>query len=230
MRTSPGLAAFFALSVAAPLAAQAQTAAPTANVAEIKSQFQLWQVDLVPTGHGFAVTEPVAEGDVWVFQVWPDRATIRLPKSKVKKITPRTKELQSETAYRLDLLPTGEIFSRDNPVLKGTTWTFHRWRDGNLMSLRQADVKKITRLTPDEIFQAHLKYFGPKHIDNLAMEGGTVSVIPAPGGQNASASTAGSGAQPSNWYYEGVPGVTDAWAPPSATVAYPGDVPKAPPQ
>ena len=32
---------------------------------------------------------------------------------------------------------------------------------------------------------------------------------------------------PSNWIFNGVPGVTDAWAPPSAVVASPGDVPRA---
>jgi hypothetical protein len=215
-----------ALLASAPLVAQQSSAAvPAPSPAAAKAPVEIWQVDLVPTGSGFAVTEPVLEGDNWVFQVWPDRDTVRVSKSKIKKITPRTKQLQSETAYRLDLAPSGEIFSRDNPVLKGTTYTFHRWRDGNLMSLRQADVKKVTRLTPLEIFQAHLKYFGPTQIGNLAMEGGT-AVVPAAPAQ----STAGSGEAQShvvNWIYEGTPGVDDAWAPPSATVAYPGDVPKA---
>ncbi len=35
---------------------------------------------------------------------------------------------------------------------------------------------------------------------------------------------------PDNWVYYGTPGVDDAWAPRSAVVASPGDVPKAPPQ
>jgi hypothetical protein len=186
---------------------------------------EIYQVDLVPTGTGFAVTQPVQEGDVWVFQVWPDRSTVRLAQSKVKKITPRTKQLQSEVAYRIDLAPSGEIFSRDNPALKGTTYTFHRWRGGDLMSLRQADVKKITRLTPVEIFQAHLQYFGPKPIGNLPMEGGT-AVMPAQPDAPAQGTTGGA----DNWIYYGTPGVDDAWAPGSAVVASPGDVPKAPPR
>ena len=186
---------------------------------------ELYQVDLVPTGTGFAVTRPVLQGDVWVFQVWPDRSTVRLAQSKVKKITPRTKDLQNEVAYRIDLAPSGEMFSRDNPVLKGTTYTFHRWQGGNLMSLRQADVKKITRLTPAEIFQAHLKYFGPKPVGNLPMEGGT-AVMPAQPEPPAQGSTGAA----ENWIYYGAPGVDDAWAPGSAVVAYPGDVPKAPPR
>lgn len=186
---------------------------------------ELYQIDLVPTGTGFALTKPVLQGDVWVFQVWPDRSTVRLAQSKVKAITPRTKQLQSETAYRIDLAPTGEIFSRDNPALKGTTYTFHRWRGGDLMSLRQTDVKKITRLTPTEIFQAHLQYFGAKPIGNLPMEGGT-AVMPA---QPAPVEDASGAQSPNNWIYYGTPGMDDAWAPGNAVVASPGDVPKAPP-
>jgi len=185
---------------------------------------EIWQVDLVPTGTGFAVTEPRLEGDTYVFKAWPDQSPVRVSRSKIKKITPRTKQLASETAYRLDLAPTGEIFARDNPTLKGTTYTFHRWRDGNLMSLKQSDVKKVTKLTPAEIFEAHLKYFGPKPIGNLAMEGGTVI---APAQPSASTNAYAGDQTPVNWIYEGTPGIDDAWAPPSATVAYPGDVPKA---
>ena len=179
----------------------------------------------MPTGTGFAVAKPVEQGDFWVLTVWPDRSTVRLAKSKVKKITPRTKQLQSETAYRIDLAPSGEIFSRDNPVLKGTTYTFHRWTGGDLMSLRQTDVKKITRLTPLEIFQTHLKHFGPKPIANLPMEGGT-AVMPAQPEAPAQGTTGGA----DNWIYYGTPGMDDAWAPGNAVVASPGDVPKAPSQ
>jgi hypothetical protein len=88
------------------------------------------------------------------------------------------------------------------------------------MSLRQADVKKITRLTPVEIFQAHLQYFGPKPIGNLPMEGGT-AVMPA----QPEAPAQGTTGAAENWIYYGTPGVDDAWAPGSAVVASPGDVP-----
>jgi hypothetical protein len=206
-------------------ARQAQAPPPAGKPAEVAELFELYQVDLVPTGTGFAVTKPVLQGDVWVFQVWPDRSTIRLAQSKVRKITPRTKQLQSETAYRIDLAPSGQIFSRDNPVLKGTTYTFHRWRGGDLMSLRQADVKKITKLTPVEIFQTHLQYFGPKPIGNLPMEGGTAVMPAEPAAPAEGASTMGAA---ENWIYYGTPGVDDAWAPGSAVIASPGDVPKAP--
>ena len=214
-----------ALTLAAVAHARQSSPAP-APAATPVGPLELYQVDLVPTGTGFAVTKPVLQGDVWVFQVWPDRATVRVPQSKVKTITPRTKQLQSETAYRIDLAPSGEIFSRDNPALKGTTYTFHRWRGGDLMSLRQTDVKKITKLTPNEIFQAHLQYFGPKPIGNLPMEGGT-AVMPAQPAPVEDASA--NGMSPSNWIYYGTPGMDDSWAPGNAVISSPGDVPKAPP-
>ena len=216
-----------ALVLAAGAQARQTTAArtPAAKPAEAAGPLELYQVDLVPTGTGFAVTKPVLQGDVWVFQVWPDRSTIRLAQSKVKKITPRTKQINDEVVYRIDLAPTGQIFSRDNPSLKGTTYTFHRWQGGSLMSVKQSDVKTVTGLTGIELFKTRLQYFGPKPIGNLAMEGGT-AVMPAQ--PPAPASDAGAG-PPDNWIYYGTPGVDDAWAPGSAVVAYPGDVPKAPP-
>jgi hypothetical protein len=225
-RTGTLLFGALILSAAAPAQqAPAQAPAPTPKPSVARQLFEIYQVDLVPTGTGFAVTKPVLEGDVWVFKVWPDRSTVRLAQSKVKKITHRTKQLESDTAYRIDLEPSGQIFSRDNPVLKGTTYTFHRWRGGALMSLRQADVKKITRLTPIEIFQTHLQYFGPRPIGDLPMEGGTV-VMPAEPAAPAQEATATGGAE--NWIYYGTPGVDEAWSPGNAVIASPGDVPKAP--
>ena len=204
--------------------ASAPARTPTGPSAEAIAELtQLYQVDLVPTGTGFAVSKPVLQGDVWVFQVWPDRSTVRLAQSRVKKITPRSKQITDEVVYRIDLAPSGQIFSRDNPVLKGTTYTFHRWQGAVLMSLRQADVKKITPLTGIELFKTRLQYFGPKPIGNLPMEGGT-AVMPA---EPPAPASSDSGAA-ENWIYYGTPGVDDAWAPGSAVIAYPGDVPKAP--
>jgi hypothetical protein len=210
---------------ARPLLAQAPAAA--ASPGAPRAPLEIWQVDLVPTGSGFAVTKPVLDGDAWVFKAWPDRADVRVPKSKIKKITPRTKQLKNEVIYRLDLAPSGTMLARDKPVLKGTTYTFHAWQGGSLMSLRQSDVKGVARLNESELFQVHLQRFGLKPIGHLAMEGGTAIVIPAGDAANAGASSGGS--EPVyNWIYEGTPGIDDAWAPPSAVVAYPGDVPKAP--
>jgi hypothetical protein len=193
---------------------------------------EIYQIDLVPSGTGFALTKPVLQGDVYVFQVWPDRATVRLPKAKVKNMVARTKDVSGEFVYQIDLAPTGQMYARDEPAMKGATYQFHTWREGTLMSLRPGDVKKITRVTGLDAFKIHMQQLGAKQIGNLPMEGGGgVSVLNT--GDSAPASAAQGSASmpaqtPTNWIYQGVPGVTDAWAPPSAVVASPGDVPKAP--
>ena len=120
------------------------------------------------------------------------------------------------------------MISRENPTLKGKTYVFHTWRDGTLMSLRQEDVRTITRLVGLPAFRVQQEETGAARIDNLPMQvGGTVQILstvdeaaPAP----TSAEPAGG-----NWSYEGAPGVTDAYAPPSAVVSSPGDAPKAAP-
>ena len=165
-----------------------------------------------------------------MFKVWPDRATVRLPKSKVKKMAPRTKDVSGEVLYQIDLVPSGQMMARDAPTLKGKTYQFHTWREGTLMSLRQADVQKVTRVTGMDAFKIHMQQLGAKAIGDLPMQGGgTVSTLPAGSSSPAhNSSAAAAPGQPSNWVYFGVPGVTDAWAPPPAVVSAPGDVPKAP--
>ncbi len=217
-----------------PLAQQPQAKQPAGTQPQAQEPLEIYQIDLVPTGTGFALTKPVLQGDVYVFKVWPDRATIRLPKSKVKKMVRRTKDISDEVLYQIDLVPSGQMFSRNNPTLEGTTYQFHAWHGGALMSLRQADVQKITRLTGLDAFKIHMQQSGAKAIGNLPMQGGgTVTTIDgAPSADQGSASAQGSAAPasqtPGNWIYYGVPGVTEAWAPPSAVVSSPGDVPKAP--
>jgi hypothetical protein len=70
----------------------------------------------------------------------------------------------------------------------------------------------------------------PPLIDNLPMEGGGMVTI-LPGGEPAAVEPFQAQPDPNtgNWLYMGEPGVTDAYAPPSAVVASPGDVPKAAP-
>jgi hypothetical protein len=230
MKTRPALLVFgiALLSLAAIAAGQAPLPPPAGTPAAVphplEGQDDVWQIDLVPTGTGFAVTKPVLEGDVYVFRVWPDREVIRLPKARVKKMVRRTNEIGKELVYRIDLLPTGQIYSRDEPVLKGNNYQFHRWAGGALLSAKQSDVKKITKLAGPEAFRVYLELFGAKPIGNLAMQGPRDT---QPAG-STSAFSQDQGLPPGNWIYQGVPGVTDAWAPPSAVVAYPGDVPKAP--
>jgi len=113
---------------------------------------------------------------------------------------------------------------------------FHTWREGKLFSVRTTDVQKITRVAGLDAFKIHLQQLGAKAIGNVAMEGGgTVQVIPAgpPAGSEGSAPAPAAGEapiRPGNWIYDGIPGATTAWAPPSAVVASPGDVPKMPEQ
>ncbi|HTO75465.1 MAG TPA: hypothetical protein VMQ61_05260 [Thermoanaerobaculia bacterium] len=212
------------------LAVPAWSQQPKAPAPTTEPPLEIYQIDLVPSGTGFALTKPVLQGDVYVFQVWPDRATVRLPKAKVKSMVARTKDVSGEFLYQIDLAPTGQMFSRDEPVSKGGTYQFHTWREGTLMSLRPGDVKKITRLTGLDAFKIHMQQLGAKQIGNLAMQGGGSATVV--GGSAPADAAHGSASMPAsqtpyNWIYQGVPGVTDAWAPPSAVVASPGDVPKA---
>ena len=211
----------------APQSQPAKAPAPAAH----QPSLEIYQVDLVPSGTGFALSKPVLEGDKYVFIVWPDRATIRVSKERVKSITPRTKEMSAFAVYQIDLLPTGRMIAKDAPVLKGTTYTFRTWRDNNLISMRQSDIKKVTKLTGLDAFKVQQEERGAKLIANLPMQGtDDVQIINSPPpdptqNQPAASSSTSNGMY---WIYDGVPGITDAFAPPNATVAYPGDVPKAP--
>jgi len=211
-----------------PPAQQPQAQHPVGMQGQAEEPLDIYQIDLVPSGTGFALTKPVLEGDVYVFKVWPDRATVRLPKSRVKKMVQRTKDVNAEAIYQIDLAPSGQMFARENPTLKGTTYVFHTWREGTLMSLRQTDVKKITQVTGIEAFKIHLQQSGAKAIADLPMQGGSApGVSGAPSSAARGSAASGQSQTPGNWIYQGVPGVTDAWAPPSAVVSSPGDVPKA---
>ncbi len=194
-----------------------------------EEKLEIYQIDLDPSGTAFALGKPVLEGDVYVFKAWPDRAVARLAQSKVKKITQRTKDLNQEVVYRIDLVPTGRMIAREDPVLKGTSYTFHTWRDGTLMSLRKADVKQIVKVTGMPAFRIQQEERGASLNANLPMQGaGSVKVLPG-GPESAPAQAPPESQQPGNWSYQGQPGVTDAYAPPSAVVSSPGDVPKAAP-
>jgi hypothetical protein len=204
---------------------QSQPAKPQQTPAQ-EPLLEIYQIDLVPSGSAFALNKPVLQGDVYVFQSWPEKTTARLPRAKVGKITQRTKDLNREVIYQVDLVPSGRMMSREEPVLKGGTYLFHTYKDGNLVSLRKSDVQKITRLTGIPAFRAEQEEMGAALIGNLPMEGGSFQVISTPA--DAPAGAPPPPPPPGNWIYQGVPGVTDAYAPAQATVASPGDVPKAP--
>ena len=224
--------AAFALSAGAFGQQPASPAAPGATPSAAKSDalLEIYQIDLNPSGTAFALDKPVLEGDAYVFTAWPDRAVVHLAKSKVKKIAPKTKNPDEYVVYRIDLAPSGRMIARENPTLKGTTYTFHTWRDGKLMSLRQADVKAVTKVTGVPAFKIQQEERGASLNGNLPMQGGgTVTVIGTPA-DAAPAAAPDPAPAPGNWSYQGQPGVSDAYAPPSAVVASPGDVPKAAPQ
>lgn len=207
------------------------TAAPTPVPAGApKAPLVIYQIDLVPTGHALAIGQPRQIGDAYFFTVWPERTTVKLPKDKVKAITARTKDLNQEVVWQVDLVPSGKIIAAGEPALKGKTYTFKKWLGGDLMSLRQSDVAKITKLTGLDAFRAQQQEKGAARIGDLPMEGtGDVTVIP--GAEPVSPKDVPPPAQDSqgNWLYQGQPGVSDAWAPPSAVQQSPGDVPKAAP-
>jgi hypothetical protein len=195
----------------------------------------IWQIDLNPSGTGFALTTPVDKGDVWVFKVWPDRAIVRLPKARVKKMVRRTKDVSNEVLYQINMVPKGQMYSRDVPVQKGGTYEFHNYTGGTLMSVRQTDVQEIVKVSGLDAFKIHLQQYGAKANANLPMQGGgNVTVLteapnpPSPS-QSQEGYDPGSGQGGSYWIYQGVPGVTDAWAPPQAVIDKPGDPPRARP-
>jgi hypothetical protein len=190
---------------------------------------EIYQVDLIPTGMGFAVGKPVLDGDTYVFKALPEKQEVRVSKDKVRNITLRIADLNVEAVYEIRLLPSGRMLSREQPVLKSGTWQFHTWKNGNLISMRQTDVKQVVALQGLAAFKAQQEEKGAKLIGNLAMQDGqyqSVGTAPPPPGQAAPAPGAPSG--PSNWIYEGAPGISDAWAPANAVIESPGDVPKAP--
>ena len=96
----------------------------------------------------------------------------------------------AEPAYfRLDLAPSGNQVAIGEPVVRGGMVLFHAYPDGKLMSLRKTDIKATTRITAKEA--AAPSATNPKPIANLAMQGGTATVVGA-SGQPAGATAPGS--------------------------------------
>jgi hypothetical protein len=225
-------AALMAASLAA--AAQQSAPAPASGALSVREPtkvphagIEIYQVDLIPTGMGFAVGKPVLDGDVYVFNALPEKQQVSVSKEKVRNITLRIRDLNEEVVYEIRLLPTGRMLSREQPKLKNGAWQFHTWKDNNLISMRQKDVREVVVLQGLAAFKAKQEEKGARLIGNLAMQDGqyqSVGTAPAPPDQAAPAAPAG----PSNWIYQGAPGITDAYAPANAVVASPGDVPKAP--
>lgn len=189
----------------------------------------VYKVELLPTGYGFAMEEPKLEGDVYVFRTIPERTVSRLPKSRVKKISRWSSDLSKEVLWQVDLNPTGRMLSSKEPVKKGAGYVVTDFKQGTLMSVRETEVRKITRLTGLDAFKAHLEETGARKLEGeLPPDAGSATVR---GDAAGAAPAAGPGGAPAtgNWVQQGTPGVTDAYAPPSAVQSRPGDVPKAAP-
>ena len=71
--------------------------------------------------------------------------------------------------YQIDLLPSGNLISQDEPVLKGTNYLFHQHPTGTLISVRKSTVKQIAKMSPAAVAAASPS--ATKRIGNLAMQG-----------------------------------------------------------
>jgi len=109
--------------------------------------------------------------------------------------------------YRIETSPSGSMIATDIPVLKGTTYFFHSYPAGTLVSLRRSDVRKIT-----QVDSAAAAATNPADrivpIGNLAMQGGSAQA----GATNANSvrGKAASGPKLGEGFYGNVvPGVTE---------------------
>jgi hypothetical protein len=180
-----------------------------------------------------SLNEPKLVGGKYVFNAWPDGGLTKLPQSKVKKIT-RLTGGPRPTIYEINLIPSGTLTAKDAPALKNGLYTFHDYRSGTLLSVRQSEVHSITPMDGNRAFWVEQGLRGGSKSANLALEGtDNLVVIGTPsrgggssqagrqnlnsvGGQNGT--TGINGAPVGNWQYQGTPGASDAYAPANATV------------
>src|SRR5215467_11864343 len=214
------LAASLTASAQQPAAAPAATGLPLQQPTPVPHVgVEIYQVNLIPTGMGFAVGKPVLDGDFYVFKALPEKQQVRVSKDRVRNITLRIADLNAETVYEIRLLPSGRMLSKEQPVLKNGAWQFHTWKDDQLMSMRQRDVKEVVALQGLAAFKAKQEEKGARLIGNLAMQDGQYqSVGTAPADPSAAPAAASAPTGPSNWIYEGAPGISDAYAPANAVI------------
>src|SRR5262245_30795629 len=194
------------------------------------AQQNMYKIQLIQqSGAMVSLDRPNLIEGKYVFHQWPDGQLASVRQDVVAQIKPLTGP-SNDTIYQIELNPSGTMVARDLPVLKGSTYTFHNWLHGTLMSLRASDVKRINVLTSDRAFWVEQGLEGEASIDNLAIQGTNKMVeIGTPPRQNSaqagpsslsSMNGAGiSGANPyGNWSYQGTPGVSDAWSPANANM------------
>ncbi len=199
----------------------------------LRAQQNMFKIELVPSGAMVSLNEPALMGGKYVFNAWPDGGSTSLAQTRVKKIT-RLTGAAASTIYEIALTPSGAMTARDKPTLKNGTYLFHEWQSGELMSLRQKDVRSITPMSGDKAFWIEQGLQGVSRNANLSMEGSehlvVIGVPPRSGGssqagrQNLSSvggqngTTGVNGAPVGNWQYQGTPGASDAYAPANATM------------
>jgi hypothetical protein len=188
----------------------------------LQAQQSMYKIKLNPSGSMIALDKPVLMNGKYVFHAWPHGEQTALRQALVTNIAPLTGP--QKPIYQVDLVPSGKLYARDNPTLKGSSYVFHAFRDGALMSLRRSDVQKVTMLTGDDAFWAQQQLDGELAIGDLAIQGGgkvvEIGTPPAVNSAQAGPSNLNSinGAPAGNWQYEGTPGTADAWGPANATM------------
>lgn len=207
----------------------------------LAAQQNMFKIDLVPSGSMVSLNEPSLQGEAYVFRAWPDGTSTSLPRMRVRTIT-RITGAMPDTVYRVELNPSGIMIAKDIPQLKGSLYVFHTWRDGTFMSVRKADVRRITVLTGDQAFWTEQQMKGEVQIGNLAMQGGSTQAGPARAGTVATAKSGGPELG-KGFYSNVVPGQTIgepnspndyqvgrtfAGPPPNAVQSSPGAPPTAP--
>ena len=197
-----------------------------------QQQPSLYKVELVAGATMVALGPPVIVGKNYAFSAWPDGGYTQIPQSRIKRITQLVGKA-ADTAYRIELVPSGNIIAKDNPTLKGNTCVFHAYRGGALTSLRVSDVKRISLVTGDDAFWIEQAQMGEVNIRGpLAMEGASqvVEIGTPQGQQTAQAGPQNfsqiNGAPVGNWQYQGTPGTSDAYGPANANMS--GGVPTMP--
>ena len=56
-----------------------------------------------------------------------------------------------EVLWQIDLLPSGKVISKSEPMLKGGSYLYHQFPSGTLISVKKSTVKKISKMTPQAI-------------------------------------------------------------------------------
>jgi hypothetical protein len=82
-----------------------------------------------------------------------------------------------DSIFKLELVPSGSVFSLSEPTLRGQVYTYRPWPGGASKSLRQARVRRITRLSEpvyDMVYKVDLIPSGAVTAkDKPTLKGGT---------------------------------------------------------